>query len=285
MRDSRSSFARAVDQANRFRIGRLEVDLAARRVRADGAPIHLEPKAFDLLVHLSRHRGEVQSRDALLQAVWGRTVASDAVVAQPIHKLRQVLSGPGREPDAIATVHGVGYRLDAAVTWLDSTSAEVKHRAERRLVIGAALLLAALVAWRQTWRPSSAPAAPRIALLEIENATGNTELDWIQSGGAALIIQELSRRGIEVTSPRQLGQMQVAAGDIEPGEAARSWRLPRTIQPNFFAVVSAALGLYVGYRLAVRRRERTQPDAYFHPMLRTTPSAMELLPERESEPR
>jgi MFS family permease len=53
--------------------------------------------------------------------------------------------------------------------------------------------------------------------------------------------------------------------------------------PGYFAVVSAVLGLYVGYRLVVRRREKTQPDTHFHPMLRTTPSAMELLPESEDE--
>src|SRR3546814_20717015 len=47
--------------------------------------------------------------------------------------------------------------------------------------------------------------------------------------------------------------------------------------PAFFAVTFALLSLVVAGRRLWRRRRRTHP-AYFHPMLRTTPSALELLP-------
>lgn len=51
--------------------------------------------------------------------------------------------------------------------------------------------------------------------------------------------------------------------------------------PAYFAAVLATLGLFVLLRLAAHRRLRLHP-APFHPMLRTTPAALELLPETDS---
>lgn len=61
------------------------------------------------------------------------------------------------------------------------------------------------------------------------------------------------------------------AGAAMQGFGAAAW-------PVFLAAVPLALAAFVGGRLAIRRRERPHP-AQFHPMLRTTPTALELLPE------
>ncbi len=53
--------------------------------------------------------------------------------------------------------------------------------------------------------------------------------------------------------------------------------------PAYFAAVLAALSLFLMARLALNRRPDRHPAA-FHPMLRTTPAALELLPETESPP-
>jgi hypothetical protein len=55
-----------------------------------------------------------------------------------------------------------------------------------------------------------------------------------------------------------------------------------TAWPVFLAAVLLLLAAYVGGRLATRRRERPHP-AQFHPMLRTTPTALELLPESHAD--
>jgi hypothetical protein len=48
--------------------------------------------------------------------------------------------------------------------------------------------------------------------------------------------------------------------------------------PAYLALVHLLVAVYVIGRLMVRRRE-AQGDAQFHPMLRTSPTAMEMLPE------
>ncbi|TDD87541.1 response regulator transcription factor [Actinomadura rubrisoli] len=93
-----------------LRAGPLEVDPRARRVRRDGAEVHLTPTEFDLLACLVRNRGMVLTRAVLLEQVWDWADASGTrVVDSHVKALRRKLG-----PDLIRTVHGVGYSLEAA---------------------------------------------------------------------------------------------------------------------------------------------------------------------------
>ncbi|WP_242908274.1 response regulator transcription factor [Actinomadura terrae] len=93
-----------------LRIGPLEVDARARRVRRDGREVHLTPTEFDLLACLARNRGAVLTRAVLLEQVWDWADASGTrVVDSHVKALRRKLG-----PDLIRTVHGVGYSLDSA---------------------------------------------------------------------------------------------------------------------------------------------------------------------------
>jgi DNA-binding response OmpR family regulator len=94
----------------RVRVGDLEVDQRARRVRRDGREVHLTPTEFDLLACLLRNRGTVLTRAVLLERVWDWADASGTrVVDSHVKALRRKL---GQE--LIRTVHGVGYSLEAA---------------------------------------------------------------------------------------------------------------------------------------------------------------------------
>jgi DNA-binding response OmpR family regulator len=86
----------------------LTVDRAKRRVRADGAEVHLTPIEFDLLLSLARRPGQVVSRQRLLAEVWDWADASGTrTVDSHVKALRKKI-GAGR----IRTVHGVGYSLE-----------------------------------------------------------------------------------------------------------------------------------------------------------------------------
>nr|WP_203596342.1 response regulator transcription factor [Actinomadura bangladeshensis] len=90
------------------RVGELEVDERARRVRRDGREVHLTPTEFDLLTCLLRNRGAVLTRAVLLEQVWDWADASGTrVVDSHVKALRRKL-GQG----LIRTVHGVGYSLE-----------------------------------------------------------------------------------------------------------------------------------------------------------------------------
>jgi two-component system, OmpR family, phosphate regulon response regulator PhoB len=86
----------------------LHVDLEAHRVIVDSEEIPLTATEFKLLVELIRNRGKVQTRDQLLDKVWGYHFEGYArTVDTHVRRLRQKL---GPYSDWIETVRGVGYR-------------------------------------------------------------------------------------------------------------------------------------------------------------------------------
>jgi two-component system, OmpR family, KDP operon response regulator KdpE len=92
--------------------GGLEVDLAARRVRRDGADIHLTPKEMDLLRVLVRDRGKLVTHRALLREVWGLSYQEDTQTLRVhVANLRRKIEPGGDGPRLIRTDPGVGYRF------------------------------------------------------------------------------------------------------------------------------------------------------------------------------
>jgi len=83
-------------------LGRVQVDIAGHRLLRDGDALPVKPKAFELLVFLLRHPGQVFTRDQLLERVWGYDYAGETRTVD-VHV---------QEPSAprfIHTVRGVGY--------------------------------------------------------------------------------------------------------------------------------------------------------------------------------
>jgi len=90
-------------------IGELRIDHRARRVFVGAEEVSLTPKEFDLLAKLAEDPGAVVRREHLIEEVWdehwwGPTKTLDVHIAS----LRKKLG----DPTWIATVRGVGYRLD-----------------------------------------------------------------------------------------------------------------------------------------------------------------------------
>jgi len=87
----------------------LRIDAGRRQVWVDDDLISLTALEFDLLYALAEHRGLVLSREQLLDRVWGYEYFADQrLVNVHIGNLRKKL---GRD-DLVATVRGVGYRLE-----------------------------------------------------------------------------------------------------------------------------------------------------------------------------
>ncbi|HTG47892.1 MAG TPA: response regulator transcription factor [Actinomycetota bacterium] len=88
----------------------LSVDAARRRVEVDDVEIGLTPLEFEILLALAREPGVVQSRDQLMDRVWGyRDYAGGRVVDSHVARIRRKLGEDGNDPRFIRTVHGVGY--------------------------------------------------------------------------------------------------------------------------------------------------------------------------------
>ena len=89
----------------------LELDLAARTVRVDGADVHLTPIEYDLLRTLVAHPGKVLTHKAIIQEVWGPGYGESHLLRVHIAALRRKIERDPREPELIETVTGVGYRI------------------------------------------------------------------------------------------------------------------------------------------------------------------------------
>jgi two-component system response regulator MtrA len=73
--------------------------------------VALTPLEFDLLVCLARKPGQVFSREALLQEVWGYRHAADTrLVNVHVQRLRAKIERDPERPDIVLTVRGVGYK-------------------------------------------------------------------------------------------------------------------------------------------------------------------------------
>jgi DNA-binding response OmpR family regulator len=94
-------------------IGEIEIDVAARRVRARGEDVTLTAREFDVLVHMARHPHQVFSREQLMDAVWQYSFYTDtSTVTVHIRRLRAKLERDPARPRHLQTVWGVGYRLE-----------------------------------------------------------------------------------------------------------------------------------------------------------------------------
>jgi len=95
-----------------FHAGPLEVDLARRAVRVNGAPVHLTPTEYDLLKAFIGHPDRVLTDRRLLQLVWGPEYGSeDHYLHVYVARLRKKLEPDPVHPRLFVTEPGVGYRL------------------------------------------------------------------------------------------------------------------------------------------------------------------------------
>ena len=93
-------------------LGDVTLDRARHRVTAGGAEVVLTHMEFELLAFLMAHAGKAVTREVLLDDVWGIAYAGDTrTVDVHIRTLRQKLGASG---SMIATVRGVGYRMEDA---------------------------------------------------------------------------------------------------------------------------------------------------------------------------
>ena len=99
--------------------------------RATGEPIPLPPKAIETLLHLVDRPGEVQSRQALLDAIWPGLIVEENNLSQCISLLRRVLGETPSEHRFIVTEPGRGYRFVAAVRVLDEAPANPREADDR----------------------------------------------------------------------------------------------------------------------------------------------------------
>ncbi len=93
--------------------GNLTIDTGRREARIDHRVLALKPKEFELLYFIARHKGQVLSREQILQQVWDWNFFGDSrTVDVHIRWLREKIEPDPSHPIRIVTVRGAGYRFE-----------------------------------------------------------------------------------------------------------------------------------------------------------------------------
>ena len=104
--------AKQVAEIETFTFGDVELSFKKYAARKAGQELELSPREFEILRYLIRRRGEIVTRDQLLDEVWGyESSPVTRTVDNHIARLRQKIEQDPSNPQHIVTVHGLGYRF------------------------------------------------------------------------------------------------------------------------------------------------------------------------------
>lgn len=185
----------------KYRLENHVIDTSLFRISSDGRDIPAEPRVFDLLVYLIRHRDRVVSRDELFREVWDGRIVTDATLSNHIKSVRKLLGDDGEQQRIILTVRGRGYQFigeveefapeaggDAAASAVRAApgaeTGAVPTPARRRYVTLAAMVLlglfvTAFALWRDDSQMQLADAADRPYILVVPfDVSAAVPEDW-----------------------------------------------------------------------------------------------------------
>ena len=104
-------------QTRLYRFDDFVLDIAAYELRRQGRPVKLERQPMELLTLLVSRRGELVTRDAIVEHLWGHGVfiEVETSVNTVVRKVRRALRDRAERPRFIQTVQGKGYRFTCQV--------------------------------------------------------------------------------------------------------------------------------------------------------------------------
>lgn len=187
-----------------------ELDPGAYQLRRSGHALRLERIPMEILLLLTEHRGQLVTREQIVERVWGKDVNLDVdnSINGAIRKIRQILKDDSDEPRFIQTVTGRGYRFAAPLRASEPTQKPPPPPPPSRrswlAPAAALLLLAAAAAVFLVTRSRRPPLAPEqramIAVLPFENLTGDVRQEYFSDGLTEEMITQLGQR-----DPQHLG--------------------------------------------------------------------------------
>jgi len=204
-----------------WRFEEFELDVRAGELRRGGAPVKLQPQPFTVLALLVERAGDLVLRDELKRALWGEETYVDFERGLNfcVNQVRAALGDSAEAPRFVQTVPRRGYRFIARVrpgsdrgrTGVGPGSDPGPSKSTERLKVDwqillagtaflATLVIGATLLARQTNAPAPRPARTMVAVLPLEDLTGDSPPLWFADGLTDEIISQLGR-----VSPRQLG--------------------------------------------------------------------------------
>ncbi|HKV06923.1 MAG TPA: response regulator transcription factor [Thermoanaerobaculia bacterium] len=112
LRRSTVSLQTAAAPPDVYRFGDVIIDFKRHEATKGGEPIDLSPREFQLLAYFIEHKGEIVTREKLLDAVWDyNAIPFTRTVDMHIAKLRKKVEDNPGDPKYVVTVHRLGYKF------------------------------------------------------------------------------------------------------------------------------------------------------------------------------
>ncbi len=193
------------------------LDTQQRELRRDGLLLTIEPRAFDLLEYLVRHRERVVGRDDVFAAVWHGRIVSDAALSTSLNAVRHAIGDDGAAQRLIRTFRRKGLRFVGAVEEAQQRDVRPAPRLDNANADGpVSPSYPSIAVLPFTW--SSGVAEPRVsddlaqAIIDILSRSG-----WLQvvAGGVSLAKRDTA---VDI---RRIGQ-QLNARYVLTGQIGRS---------------------------------------------------------------
>jgi TolB-like protein/DNA-binding winged helix-turn-helix (wHTH) protein/Flp pilus assembly protein TadD len=204
----------ANDPPRRLRFGVFEADLRTGELTKRGARVRLQGQPFQVLATLLEKPGELVTREELRSRIWPRTIVDfDHGLNKAISKIRDALGDSDKNPRFVETVARRGYRFLADVAAVEGpggtsaaapegvdapdarTSAGRSRIGRVGTLVGAAavVVLAAALLWSFDSRTDSAPKIRSLAVLPLENLSGDAGQEYFADGMTDELITHLGR--------------------------------------------------------------------------------------------
>ena len=215
-----------------YRFDEFLVDPKTWKLSRDGREVHLEPVVLKLLIYLIENRERLVTRHELMDTVWGDTVISESALTKAVARLRKALGDDSATHRYLETVRSRGYRFVAVVEEIESPNQHNHSPGKghativRRALLASAAAILALVIVAVFWPGTLQHETPEeevirsLAVLPLNNLTGDPEQDYYVDGLHDILVTELSQtRSLRVTSRQSTSRYRNS--DLPTTEIAR----------------------------------------------------------------
>ena len=214
----------ADDPPRRLGFGVFEVDLRAGQLTKRGRRLRLQEQPFQVLAMLLERPGELVTREELRSRLWPSTVVDfDHGLNKAISKIRDALGDSVEGPRFVETVARRGYRFLADVAVIDTANGQpeavlegparpkdpafvdlihaagaspkrwLRPYAWTLFSLGLALVLAVFLSWTLYSQNQSSPKIRSLAVLPLENLSGDASQDYFTDGMTDELIADLGQ--------------------------------------------------------------------------------------------
>ena len=180
-----------------FELGGVSIDPVSREATFGGQRERLQPQNLKVLILLARRKGQVVTRDDIVECCWDARFVGDDVINRSISTLRQFAKRAGGFD--IETVPRAGYRL------IETHAKATRIKRWRPMIAAAAALLIAVTGWylQRSRGVDKAASAPTIAVLPFAEGSPGRDVHELAAATRTSLSDALTEGGYPVTLIQQ----------------------------------------------------------------------------------